>query len=91
MELIIQHRCRAAITCCRPAPQSLVLAILVCAFLIGIWRLVIDGILRSTWNYRWGARSSFYGHLPPPDVLQLSGVVELEPGCCSMRLSSCSN
>ncbi len=58
MKLIIQHRCRAAIMRCRPAPQSLVLAILVCAFLIGIWRLVIDGILRSTWNYRWGARSN---------------------------------
>lgn len=33
-------------------PQSLMLAILVVGFLIGIWRLVIDGILRSTWNYR---------------------------------------
>lgn len=32
--------------------QTLMLTILVCAFLIGIWRLVIDGILRSTWNYR---------------------------------------
>jgi hypothetical protein len=28
------------------------LTILVIGFLIGIWRLVIDGILRSTWNYR---------------------------------------
>lgn len=32
--------------------QTLMLTILVLAFLIGIWRLVIDGILRSTWNYR---------------------------------------
>jgi hypothetical protein len=37
--------------------QTVVLCILVGAFLIGIWRLVITGITRSTWNYRCASSS----------------------------------
>ena len=38
--------------CAPVAAQMVVLSVLVGAFLIGIWRLVIDGIHKSTWNYR---------------------------------------
>ena len=44
-EVLLSLICRA---------QTLILAVLVCAFLIGIWRLVIDGLTRSAWNYRCG-------------------------------------
>lgn len=46
--------------------QSLMLAILVVGFLIGIWRLVIDGILRSTWNYRHVVLTSSEACNPDP-------------------------
>lgn len=39
--------------------QTLVLCVLIGAFLIGIWRLVIDGIHKSTWNYRCHVNLAF--------------------------------